>query len=217
MKDGGWPALSGLSSDWYWEQDAELRFTRVDVQVGAPEEQELARQTLGKTRWETGIHVEGGWDAHRAVLQARAPFRDVLMWRDFDDGSRRYISTSGEPIFDAQGRFAGYRGVGRDVTAQKRGELLLRMQHAVTQCLAEAGAAAEGIERALRAICEAEGWDQGEFRRLDPAGGVLRPFVRWDRPGACAAQSAGGGPHDLEVPVPASGGVIGVMAFGDLD
>jgi diguanylate cyclase (GGDEF)-like protein/PAS domain S-box-containing protein len=214
VNDGGWSALSGLSSDWYWEQDAELRFTRVDVQIGAPGEQELARQILGKTRWETGIHVEGGWDAHRAVLQARAPFRDVLMWRDFDDGSRRYISTSGEPIFDAQGRFAGYRGVGRDVTAQKRGERLLRMQHSVTRCLAEASAAAEGVERALRAICEAEGWDRAELRRLDPADGAMRPFVRWARPGMGAAPGLAGCPRDLEFPVPSGGGVIGVMAFG---
>jgi diguanylate cyclase (GGDEF)-like protein/PAS domain S-box-containing protein len=208
--------LSGLSSDWYWEQDADLRFTRVDVQLGAPGEQELANRILGKQRWETGIQVEGGWEAHRALLEAREPFRDVLMWRDFDDGSRRYVSTSGEPVFDAQGRFAGYRGVGRDVTQQKRGELLLRMQHAVTQCLAEASAAAEGIECALRAICEAEGWERGEFRRLDPADGVLRPFVRWIRPGACAARGADGSPQALEVPVPSGGHVAGVMAFGSV-
>ena len=38
-------------------------------------------------------------------------------------GSRGvYISVSGEPIFDADGRFKGYRGVGRDVTHQRLAE-----------------------------------------------------------------------------------------------
>jgi len=195
VKRSSWPVLSGLSSDWYWEQDAELRFTRVQVQAGTPGEEELARGILGKRRWETGIEVEGGWDAHRALLQARAPFRDVLMWRDFDDGSRRYVSVSGEPVFDAKGRFAGYRGVGRDVTQQKRGELLLRMQHTVTRRFAEASAPAEGVEGALRAIRETQGWDWGEFRRLD------------------AGNSAQAAP-DLEVPVPSGGRVVGMLAFG---
>ena len=93
----------GLTSDWYWEQDAELRFTRVEVRNDAAAEQALAERIVGKKRWETGVEIEGGWDAHRAMLEARAPFRDVLMWRNLPDGARRYISVSGEPMFDARG------------------------------------------------------------------------------------------------------------------
>jgi hypothetical protein len=171
--------LSGQSSDWYWEQDAELRFTRVEAQAGNPGEQELARGVLGKRRWETGLEIEGGWDAHRKLLEARAPFREALMWRDFEDGRRRYIRGSGEPVFGPRGRFAGYRGVGRDITRQKRGEELLRLQHLVTRRLAEAAGAAEGIEGALRAICETEGWDCGELWRLDEAAGVMRRVASW--------------------------------------
>ncbi|MGH8518970.1 MAG: hypothetical protein ACREUE_16090, partial [Panacagrimonas sp.] len=65
------PALLELTSDWYWEQDTELKFTRVEVRNDAAAEQALARQILGKKRWETGIDVEGGWDAHRALLESR--------------------------------------------------------------------------------------------------------------------------------------------------
>src|SRR5438477_11992261 len=118
--------VPGLAGDWYWEQDAELRFTRVQVRSGDPVEQALAEAIIGKQRWETGLEIEGGWDEHRAVLEARAPFRDVLMWRELDDGSRRYVLASGEPVFDAKGGFTGYRGLGRDVPAQKRVERLLR-------------------------------------------------------------------------------------------
>ena len=120
-----------LSRDWYWEQDASLHFTRVDAHGAA--EQALATTIVGKKRWETGIEVEGGWEAHRAVLEARAPFRDVLMWRRLDDGSRRYFTVSGDPITDDKGRFCGYRGIGRDITKQKRMQQLLKLQHAVTR------------------------------------------------------------------------------------
>jgi diguanylate cyclase (GGDEF)-like protein/PAS domain S-box-containing protein len=182
------PLLTSLSSDWYWEQDASLRFVRVQVQAGTPGEEDLAAKNLGRRPWETGICVEGGWEAHRALLKRRAPFREVLMWRDFEDGSRRYISISGEPLFDARGRFAGYRGVGRDVTQQKRGELLLRLQHTVTRRLAEAAGPAEGVQGALQAICETEGWDCGELWRSDAAGEVMRRFASWAMPGVAPAE-----------------------------
>src|SRR6266850_2083481 len=51
--------VPSLSSDWYWEQDAELRFTRVQVRSGDPVEQALAEAIIGKRRWETGIEIEG--------------------------------------------------------------------------------------------------------------------------------------------------------------
>ena len=182
------PLLTGLSTDWYWEQDAQFRLTRIEVQTGAPGEQERARRNLGKRHWETGTEAEGGWDAYRALLEARTSFRDFVMWRDFEDGSRRYISLSGEPTFDAKGRFTGYRGVGRYITEQKRGELLLRLQHTVTRRLGEAPNISEGIEGALRAICEAESWDLGELWRLDEAAGALRRYAHWSVPGVAAAQ-----------------------------
>jgi len=182
------PALLGLTSDWYWEQDAELRFTRVEVRNDAAAEQGLAQRILGKKRWETGVDIEGGWDAHRAVLESRAPFRDVLMWRNMPDGARRYISVSGEPMFDSRGRFTGYRGIGRDITKQKRIQQLLKLDHAVTLRLAEAHAAPEALNGALEAICDSLRWDCAELWKLDEAAGVLRRFAHWAAPGEAGAQ-----------------------------
>jgi hypothetical protein len=45
------PSFLGLTSDWYWEQDAELRFTRVEVRNDAGAEQTLARRLIGNKRW----------------------------------------------------------------------------------------------------------------------------------------------------------------------
>ena len=57
--------LLGFSSDWYWEQDTDLKFTRVEVRNDAAAEQALAQRLIGKRRWETGVEIEDGWDAHR--------------------------------------------------------------------------------------------------------------------------------------------------------
>jgi diguanylate cyclase (GGDEF)-like protein/PAS domain S-box-containing protein len=180
--------LPHLSSDWYWEQDAQLRFSRIEVRTGEHADQALSQRLLGRTRWENGVEIEGGWDAHRAVLEARQPFRDVLMWRTLEDGGRRYVLVSGEPQFDARGRFTGYRGIGRDITAQKRVERLLRLEQRVMRSLTEAPGIHEGLCSALRAVCEAEGWECAEFWKLDEAAGVMRRFAEWFDPAVDAAR-----------------------------
>jgi diguanylate cyclase (GGDEF)-like protein/PAS domain S-box-containing protein len=193
------PALLQFTSDWYWEQDASLRFTRVDVRNDDDAQQALARQLLGKPRWETGIEVEGGWEAHRAQLEAREPFRDVLMWRNLPDGVRRYVSVTGEPVFDAKGRFAGYRGIGRDVTKQKRIQQLLKLDHLVTLRLAEARGGAEALGGALKAICELLAWDCALLWKPAEAADALRPYAHWATPGDAGAQRFVDGSRGLEV------------------
>ena len=60
-------------------------------------------------------------DAERKILEgniaARRPFLDFIYSRTKPDGSRQYLMVSGEPVFDPSGRFTGYRGIGKDVTA----------------------------------------------------------------------------------------------------
>lgn len=113
--------LADLSSDWYWEQDADYRFVRFDGRVldgtGIPGE-----GYVGKTRWELPALnlTQADWDRHRAVLEARQPFRGFEILRLGPDGKERWGAVSGTPILDAQGRFCGYRGVGADITERKR-------------------------------------------------------------------------------------------------
>lgn len=119
--------LTMLSSDWYWEQDAEYRF--VEIVRGPSGHRGLSPDVLlGKRRWEIPRSEILGqrWDEHRALLAQRAEFHDLRVRRSSPDGLDNYVIVSGEPIFDALGRFSGYRGVGRDVTAQVRAESALR-------------------------------------------------------------------------------------------
>jgi diguanylate cyclase (GGDEF)-like protein/PAS domain S-box-containing protein len=119
--------LTELSSDWYWEQDENFRFTQVS--------ENLSRRTKrpthlvhGKTRWElpTLNMTPVDWLQHRAVIEQHQPFRNLELHRLDADGNAMFFSVSGEPIFDADGRFRGYRGIGMDITARKQAEEALR-------------------------------------------------------------------------------------------
>jgi PAS domain S-box-containing protein len=122
--------LTALSSDWYWEQDAQFRFTMVSGGIEdnlgiAPEE------FIGKTRWQSppiGLSEEQ-MAAHRATLEAHRAFEEFEYGRRDASGGLHYISASGEPMFDDAGAFRGYRGVGRDVTARRSAQEELRAAH----------------------------------------------------------------------------------------
>jgi diguanylate cyclase (GGDEF)-like protein/PAS domain S-box-containing protein len=116
-------SLTELSSDWYWEQDENYRFIRVD---GNLENARALPQDayVGKTRWESGAQGVSAekWVQHREALDARLIFHDFEMRRERLDGSLMWVAISGAPIFDELGKFKGYRGTGRDITARRAAE-----------------------------------------------------------------------------------------------
>lgn len=116
-------SLSSLSSDWYWEQDAEFRFVRIDGN-GINADRLAPQGALGRTRWDSGGRgvTPAQWKAHQDLLEAHQTFQDFEMQRVLSDGSFMWVSISGAPIFDAQGNFCGYRGTGRDISARKAAE-----------------------------------------------------------------------------------------------
>ncbi|WP_281018740.1 MULTISPECIES: PAS domain-containing sensor histidine kinase [unclassified Minwuia] len=58
------------------------------------------------------------WWNHVAQLEAHEPFRDFVHPRMHPRKGKVYVSISGTPVFDTDGRFAGYRGSGRDATRE---------------------------------------------------------------------------------------------------
>ncbi|MCC6468451.1 MAG: PAS domain S-box protein, partial [Alphaproteobacteria bacterium] len=115
------------ASDWFWEQDENLRFTFISS--GNMRLSNMSAEAhYGKTRRETGpLDVsDEQWAAHEAALAAHSPFVDFRFSRIAPDGSKRHLTISGRPLFDAAGRFRGYRGTGRDMTALVEAEKRLR-------------------------------------------------------------------------------------------
>lgn len=123
-------SLTALSSDWFWEQDAQGRFTRLEGRHVFGDEGAFAEE-LGRTWSELGFEADEGWAHAARCIGDGLAFRELVMRRRLPDGSLRYVRVSGEPLRRADGSLAGYRGVGRDVTAQREAEE--RVQYLATR------------------------------------------------------------------------------------
>lgn len=117
-------SFAEMSADWFWEQGADFRYVH---QSGIP--LTSLPSDVGKTRWEFADPAMDPerWASHKADLEARRPFRDFRWERIQIDGRRRYMSTSGDPIFDESGTFKGYHGTGRDVSVEVQAAEELRL------------------------------------------------------------------------------------------
>ncbi|MCZ6893912.1 MAG: PAS domain S-box protein [Gammaproteobacteria bacterium] len=121
------------ASDWFWETDADLRFTNI---TGRFEELtgESAASLIGRTRREV-IETSKQTLSDEQVLMTDANIRDMEAHRpcrDFEitwhrsDGTLGTFLNTGKPVFDEDGNFKGYRGTGRDITERKRAEETLK-------------------------------------------------------------------------------------------
>ena len=136
--------LTALSSDWYWETDAQYRFSAV---TGRERRTDFERDTvIGFRRWErAGLQPVGfTWDEHKRDLDLRKPFAHLVLIHQGADGGRAYWAISGEPVFDREGRFSGYRGVGSDISQRYRAHALREGEKELFEQLA-AGAALDQL------------------------------------------------------------------------
>jgi two-component system cell cycle sensor histidine kinase PleC len=122
------------SSDWFWVTDEKHRFTYMSDHIRAFGQDPQTR--IGRTRTELAIDIASEpvkWQEHVAVLERHEPFRDFVYKRQIGDDPERVISVGGNPFFDEERRFLGYRGTARDITEKVLAE----------QAVHEAKAAAE--------------------------------------------------------------------------
>jgi len=160
-------SLVALCSDWHWQQDEHHRFAaRESAGAGKPGIDDAT--IIGKTLWEMPFDnmSEADWQTHRNQLEWRATFNDLELRYVDRAGEVRYISVDGEPIFDEQDEFRGYRGTARDITGRKRTEVLL-----------------QGPDRHARSALDALA---AQICVLDPAGTVIMANTAWC---ACAVNS----------------------------
>jgi PAS domain S-box-containing protein len=120
-----------MGADRLWECDGDYRLTYRWQRMGGSG---LLKNDdfIGRTWWEihTAPESRTSIEVLRKKMESREEFRNCLL-RLFNgpDGRARYRMLSGRPIFDAAGRFAGYRGVATEVTD----EILAREATAVLQ------------------------------------------------------------------------------------
>ncbi|MEO5972616.1 MAG: EAL domain-containing protein [Sphingomicrobium sp.] len=110
---------------WFWETNAEGTLSYVSQQLADDFECDpkalLGRQFTDLLSVDTA--AERAVEQHKTLgfhLSARFPFADVVV-RAASDRDVHW-SLSGNPVFDERGRFLGFRGIGTDLTEQRRSE-----------------------------------------------------------------------------------------------
>jgi PAS domain S-box-containing protein len=111
--------MAEVSSDWFWETGPDHRFVYMSQgihMIGAD-----SSHFIGKLREEIGAPTQtederDAWREFAATLRERRPFRNFIYRIQTADGRHHYVASSGKPLFEKDGSFAGYRGVGRDMT-----------------------------------------------------------------------------------------------------
>ncbi|UMY18110.1 EAL domain-containing protein [Methylobacterium organophilum] len=122
--------VARIASDWFWETDEDGRFVHLSADVERYTGR-AASDMIGRTRTELAWTDGSGRQPECFVAMAEGrPFRDLVYAYRHPDGTPRWFELSGKPRQDAQGRFAGYRGVGNDVSDQHRTRMALAEAHA---------------------------------------------------------------------------------------
>ncbi len=106
------------AADFFWEQDANLRFTYVSKRSFGV--MGISWRDLIGASWDELLSVHGNpdgtWQQDLRGMATHAPLDDVELKWTRPDGEARVMRLGGRPVYDEFGTFSGYRGVSRDVT-----------------------------------------------------------------------------------------------------
>lgn len=115
--------LTENTSDWVWEVDRTMHYVYVSPKIAdllgyAPVD------VLGKTPFDLmspdeAARLQPAFDEFVTDPRPIAGLENVNLRRD---GSRVVLETSCVPVYDAEGRFSGFRGIDRDISARKEAE-----------------------------------------------------------------------------------------------
>lgn len=107
-----------VASDWFWSTDPDLKFNYVSEQIEASTG--LPPETLIGSSQEELLQAASNKQAvlhHLTDLQKRLPFKDFQHMYTDQSGHVQWWSISGKATYDETGAFSGYRGTGKNITA----------------------------------------------------------------------------------------------------
>jgi signal transduction histidine kinase len=108
-------ALAEIASDWFWETNAEHRFTAITM--SQPLLAGSLQGVIGRTRWEVvGADPmnDPHWAQHKADLDAYRPFKDFHYSFVPPTGMSQHFRVSGSAVFNKAGLAIGYRTMPKD-------------------------------------------------------------------------------------------------------
>ena len=172
--------LTQLSADWYWETDAQHRLSYLsesaETALGG-----WVRGWLGHREWELPAvdFPRTDWDALRSRLEAHEPFERFRFTRLDPERRLVHLELAGRALFDRSGRFAGYRGVSRDVTRERQQQLLLQVESDLAEIMRVHRDTREVVTALIVKLCSAMGWAGGLHLVRVPGHDALAVHESW--------------------------------------
>jgi len=118
------------ASDYFFEMDAELRFSYISDRFRAITGVDPATM-IGRSALDVRQQFEPDDTSDRSDdLTAHRPYRNFRFSVRDRDGKQMHLQTSAVPYFDENGRFCGYRGTGTNITEMIEAQQALRINQA---------------------------------------------------------------------------------------
>jgi PAS domain S-box-containing protein len=131
-------ALTETTSDWVWEVNQYGVYTYASPKVrdllGYEPEEVIGRTPFDFMPAEEAQRIGA---IFQASMKSQKPFAAIENVNLRKDGRRVVLETSAVPFFDADGKFAGYRGIDRDVTERREAEKSLREKEQTIRAIVE--------------------------------------------------------------------------------
>lgn len=164
--------ITECMSDFVWEvnDDGVLTYFESgaeDVQI----EVELGVTKDGNVDFSAG---GGDYEAISEAMAERRPFRNFVIPLRTTERTTRWIRISGNPRFDSEGRFLGFRGAGADITEQRE-QGIYEIEKAKSDALARlAGGMAHEINNLLQPVVVYSSMGENENPERAQSGGYFR-------------------------------------------
>ena len=126
--------FSAAAASWFWESDAELRFSYISANFLSITGRD-PKSLIGALQTDIirGMADQDAFERHVEDLRNHRPFRNFECDYRHANGEIGRVHVNGQPILDTDGTFLGYRGTCADTTDRRRTidrmvrvELLLR-------------------------------------------------------------------------------------------
>jgi PAS domain S-box-containing protein len=114
--------LLRIGSDWTWEIDKAGRARAISPSFEAHTGRSVDEYMRFCEPGGPQPLADEAWIAFRDALHKRQPFRGLRVSSINSDGSVLHTVASGEPIYDAAGKFDGWWGASRDISAKVAAE-----------------------------------------------------------------------------------------------
>lgn len=113
--------LAQAGANVFWELDAELRYSYISGDVidlcGLRPSEMEGRHPLELHRHHPNLDVD--WELLQRLTDARQPLKDFTFSVQDQDNEMRIFKINGNPLFDRDHNFLGYRGVKQEITAER--------------------------------------------------------------------------------------------------